>query len=297
MAGPAVGADRHHRKPAEGRGLAARGTSRGRRGRPLAPGQPPGPGRRRSAAAVFDAARGAGRRPQRQGPHRGLRPRSARQRGAAAPADRVAAGDGARLLALPRGRNPLPAPVRDHRRGGADRRRLDAEGAGGQPRGAHAVRHPPRPAGGRAAVDLVRAAACRAAAEPGGRGSHRRSPGRLARATGRRRRRGVGVGLGLPPGRCRVRAGAPGAAARRSARGAPAQRRLVAPGRRDRRRRDAAGLSAQLARRPGVLRCRRARADGQPCLRRAGPAQRRGAGARPGAGPLDRPHRRRARAC
>ncbi len=144
---------------------------------------------------------------------------------------------------------------------------------------------------------LVRAAACRAAAEPGGRGSHRRSPGRLARATGRRRRRGVGVGLGLPPGRCRVRAGAPGAAARRNARGTPAQRRLIAPGRRDRRRRDAAGLSAQLARRPGVLRCRRARADGQPCLRRAGPAQRRGAGARPGAGPLDRPHRRRARAC
>ena len=67
-----------------------------------------------------------------------------------------------------------------------------------------------------------------------------------------------GVGLGLPPGRCRLRAGAPGAGARRIAAVPAAQRRLVAPGQRHRRRRDAAGLSAQLAGRAGVLRRRRA---------------------------------------
>ena len=171
------------RKPAEGRGAAARRAGRGRRGRALAPGQPSGQGRRRPAAAVFDDARGAGRRAQRQGPHRRLRPRPARQRGAAASPGRSAAGDGARLLALSRGRDALPPPVRDHGRGGADRRRLHAEGARGQPGRAHAVRHAPRPAGRGAAGGAVRADACRAAAEPAGRGPHRRPPGRAARAS------------------------------------------------------------------------------------------------------------------
>ena len=56
LAGPALGADRHDREPAEGRGPAARRAVGGRRHRALAPGQPPGAGRRRPAAAVFGGA-------------------------------------------------------------------------------------------------------------------------------------------------------------------------------------------------------------------------------------------------
>ncbi|MCK7500875.1 MAG: hypothetical protein MZW92_69870 [Comamonadaceae bacterium] len=146
---------------------------------------------------------------------------------------------------------------------------------------------------------LFDAGHARTAAEPAG----GRALGRAARTRIRARLAGgndVTVSASVfQPGRSRLRAGAPDAGARERAGGKPAcaaAPRMAAHGRRAGGRGHAARLHAELARRAGrscdpagkVLAANRA-------FLVAGPAQRRGAGARPGAGPLGRPHRHRTR--
>ena len=241
MARPALGPDRHHRKPAEGRGAAARGPGRGRRGRPLAPGQPPGARTATTCRCCIRRARGADDGRSGKGRivafGRDLRDSVALQQRLI----ECAAGHGARLLALARGRNPLPPAVPDRLRGGADRRRRHAEGARGQPGGARAVRR--RAAPGWSARRCRRCSSRRmpSGCRPGGRGAHRGRQDACAR----------GWPAPATRSRCRPRCSArtmprfvlvrlAPCAPKRAGHGCAASARA---GRRDQRRCDAAGLS------------------------------------------------------